>query len=59
MTPLPRPTINYPKNCGHQACKCQAREHSSFCSDECEQAPAPPPVAKCPCQHAGCANQHA
>ncbi|MDF2460128.1 MAG: hypothetical protein K0S79_2544 [Nitrospira sp.] len=58
MNIRPRPTINYPKNCGHQACKCQARDHSSFCSDECERVLAPRPGAMCPCSHPGCAEAH-
>lgn len=34
------------RNCGHRACTCQAREHSSYCTDECEQA-VPPPIYAC------------
>lgn len=49
-----QPTINYPKNCGHQACRCLAREHSSYCSEACEQTLAAPPGARCPCGHAEC-----
>ena len=53
----PRPTINYPKNCGHQACSCEAAPHSSYCSDACEQASAPAPGARCPCTHSECGSR--
>jgi hypothetical protein len=52
--PNPKPTVAYPKNCGHQNCYCLAPPQSSYCSEECKQAAQLDELGPCPCKHPDC-----
>lgn len=47
------------QKCAHPACRCQAREHSNYCSDFCEKAATAgtmgsEPKSGCQCGHPDC-----
>ena len=41
------------KKCAHEACKCEAREGSNYCSTYCEDAGGTTEI-QCGCAHPGC-----
>ena len=45
-------TMGYPKNCGHQPCRCKAAPHSSYCSEACSREHEQ--EGGCSCGHAEC-----
>jgi hypothetical protein len=48
------PTIETPKNCGHEECHCLAAPQSSYCSEACEHAARLDALGPCPCSHPEC-----